>query len=210
MQFIRETALKFGRAPPLGYVARMCRSNGGGVSVGADSSTLCPILDTSDRKRLARTCNDIIRETASARQRLDFPTDALAIGDSGPRKENDHDSEGQVEREGGRPGLLFKLVTAFPLASIKSHEQLQAAQSVLDQFLGQGELQVGEEMYLGLSDLVAAYEDEHHAIELPSDADMLRHLMEEVCDTVATESRSAVPKSMISEYLQGRRTAAAG
>ena len=34
-------------------------------------------------------------------------------------------------------------------------------------------------MYLdALSDLVAAYEDEHYPIEPASDADMLRHLME--------------------------------
>ena len=35
-----------------------------------------------------------------------------------------------------------------------------------------------QKLYLdALSDLTAAYEDEHHAIEPASDADMLRHLM---------------------------------
>ncbi len=61
----------------------MCRANGGDVPVGNDSFTLYPIFDTSDRKRLARTCNDIVRETATARQRPDFPPDALAVGDNG-------------------------------------------------------------------------------------------------------------------------------
>ena len=78
----------------------------------------------------------------------------------------------------GRDSYL-KLVTAFPLASIKSDEQLQEAHKVMDQLLAQGELKGGEEMYLdALSDLVAAYEDEHYAIEPASDADMLLHLME--------------------------------
>jgi HTH-type transcriptional regulator / antitoxin HigA len=61
----------------------------------------------------------------------------------------------------GRDSYL-KLVTAFPLASIKSDEQLQEAQRVMDQLLAQRELEGGEELYLdALSDLVAAYEDEH-------------------------------------------------
>src|SRR5207249_1613347 len=78
----------------------------------------------------------------------------------------------------GRDSYL-ELVMAFPLASIKSNEQLQEAQKVMDQLFARGELGEGEEMYLdALSDLVAAYEDEHYAIEPASDADMLRHLMD--------------------------------
>src|SRR5947199_8703149 len=73
----------------------------------------------------------------------------------------------------------LELVMAFPLASIKSDEHLQEAQRIMDRLLAKGELDDGEEMYIdALSDLVAAYEDEHYAIEPASDADMLRHLME--------------------------------
>jgi HTH-type transcriptional regulator / antitoxin HigA len=106
----------------------------------------------------------------------------------------------------GRHSYL-KLVTTFPLASIKSDEHLQAAQKVLNQLLAHGELKGGEEMYLGaLSDLIAAYEDEHHAIEPASDADMLRHLMEAKGVTQAQLSRdTTVPKSTISEILAGKR-----
>src|SRR4030088_636018 len=72
----------------------------------------------------------------------------------------------------------LRLVMDFALASIKSEEQLLEAQKIMDQLLAQSELAVGEEMYLdALSDLVAAYEDEHYAIEPASDAEMLRHLM---------------------------------
>ena len=106
----------------------------------------------------------------------------------------------------GRDSYL-KLVTAFPLASIKSEEQLQEAQKVMDQLLAQVELKAGEEMYLdALSDLVAAYEDEHYPIEPASDADMLRHLMEAKGVTQAQLSReTAVPKSTISEILAGKK-----
>jgi len=62
-------------------------------------------------------------------------------------------------------------------------------------------------MYLdALSDLVAAYEDEHYAIEPASDADMLRHLMEAKDVTQAQLSGdTALPKSTISEVLAGKK-----
>ena len=82
-KYVQQAQQKLGRTLPLGYAARMCRANGGQVSVGADVFNLFPILDSTDRKRIARTCNDIIRETASAREWTGFPLDALAIGDNG-------------------------------------------------------------------------------------------------------------------------------
>src|SRR5687768_5612348 len=71
------------------------------------------------------------------------------------------------------------LVLDFPLASIKSDEQLAEAQRVMDRLLARGTLDEGADIYLdALSDLVGAYEDERHAVQPASDADMLRHLME--------------------------------
>ncbi len=106
----------------------------------------------------------------------------------------------------GRDRYL-ELVQAFPLASIKSDEHLEAAQEVMDQLLARCELDNGEEMYLdALSDLVAAYEDEHHAIAPASDADMLRHLMEAKDVTQAQLSReTGIAKSTISEVLAGKK-----
>jgi HTH-type transcriptional regulator / antitoxin HigA len=106
----------------------------------------------------------------------------------------------------GRDSYL-DLVLAFPLAVIKSDEHLEAAQDVLDRLLAQGELDDGAEMYLdALSDLVASYDDEHHAIGPASDADMLRHLMEAKGVTQTQVSREAgIAKSTISEVLAGRR-----
>jgi HTH-type transcriptional regulator/antitoxin HigA len=101
----------------------------------------------------------------------------------------------------------LELLLDFPLASIKSDEQLEAAQEVMDRLLAQKKLGDGEEMYLeALSDLVGAYEDERHPIAPASDADMLRHLMEAKGVTQATLSRETrIAKSTISEVLAGKR-----
>ena len=42
-------------------------SNGGEVAAYNDVWSLHPILDNSDRKRLSRSCNDILRETRAMR-----------------------------------------------------------------------------------------------------------------------------------------------
>src|SRR3954447_2337677 len=115
--------------------------------------------------------------------------------------------ETKFSLKGSVRDAYLKLVTAFPLASIRSDEQLEEAQNVMDQLLARGELNGGEEMYLdALSDLVAAYEDEHYAIAPASDADMLRHLMEARGVTQAQLSKdTTVPKSSISEILAGKK-----
>ena len=102
----------------------------------------------------------------------------------------------------------LELVQAFPLASIKSDEHLAAAQDVMDQLLAKSGLDDGEDMYLdALSDLVAAYEDEHYPIEPASDADMLRHLLDARVITQAQSSRdTGIAKSTISEVLAGKRS----
>lgn len=101
----------------------------------------------------------------------------------------------------------FELVLSFPLASIKSDEHLHEAQQVMDRLLAKGDLDDGEELYLdALSDLVAAYEDEHYAIEPASDADLLRHLMEAKGITQAQLHRdTGLAKSAISEILAGKK-----
>src|SRR6266851_2835926 len=98
-------------------------------------------------------------------------------------------------------------VLTFPLACIKSDAHLQEAQKVMDRILAKGELDNGEKTYLdALSDLVAAYEDQHHAIEAASDADMLRHLLEAKGISQAQLSReTSIPKSTISEVLAGKK-----
>jgi len=101
----------------------------------------------------------------------------------------------------------LELVQVFPLASIKSDEHLEAASKVMDALLAKDRLDHGAETYLdALSDLVAAYEDEHHAIEPASDADMLRHLMEARSVTQVQLHRDTdIAKSTISEVLAGKK-----
>src|SRR5262245_16652054 len=101
----------------------------------------------------------------------------------------------------------LELVQEFPLASIKSERHLKEAQEVIDSLLAKGKLDEGEETYLdALSDLVAAYEDDHHAIEPASDADMLRHLLEtKNLSQVQLSRDTGIPKSSISEVLSGKK-----
>jgi len=113
----------------------------------------------------------------------------------------------QFRLEGKDGASYLKLIEDLPLASIKSERHLQEAHRALDRLLAHGELNKGEEMYLdALSDLVASYEDEHHAIEPASDADMLRHFMEAKGVSQIQLSRdTGLPKSSISEVLAGKK-----
>ena len=81
--FIAETERKLGVSFPAAFRARMGRNNGGELSSAEDDWELYPFFDTSDRKRLSRTSNDIVRETASAREWRGFPPEAIAIAANG-------------------------------------------------------------------------------------------------------------------------------
>ena len=113
----------------------------------------------------------------------------------------------QFRLKGRSRDSFMERVLDFPLASIKSDEHLAEAQRVMDELLARGTLDDGAEMYLdALSDLVGSYEDEQHAIEPASDADMLRHLMEAKEVTQIQLSRdTGLSKSTISEVLGGKK-----
>jgi len=113
----------------------------------------------------------------------------------------------QFTLKGKARDCYLELVQTFPLASIQSDKHLEAAQEVMDGLLAKGKLDQGESTYLdALSDLVATYEDEHHAIEPASDADMLRHLMEAKGVTQIQLSRATgIAKSSVSEVLAGKK-----
>jgi HTH-type transcriptional regulator / antitoxin HigA len=103
--------------------------------------------------------------------------------------------------------IYLELVSSFPLSSIRSEAHLEAAQSVMDRLLAKSTLHDAEETYLdALSDLVAVYEDEHHAIEPASDAAMLQHLLEARGLTQTDLSqKTGIAKSTISEVLAGKK-----
>jgi HTH-type transcriptional regulator / antitoxin HigA len=104
-------------------------------------------------------------------------------------------------------GAYLQWVVKFPLTSIRSEEHLAAAQDILDRLLAQGRLDEGTTLYLeALSDLVAAYEDEHHALPPATDADLLRHLMEARGISQTDLHRdTGLAKSTISEVLAGKK-----
>lgn len=78
---VAEEALRR-RLPPI-YRAIMMANNGGSAYDNQDQWDIHPIRDASDRKRLSRSCNDILLETQAALQWERFPVDALAIGGNG-------------------------------------------------------------------------------------------------------------------------------
>ena len=113
----------------------------------------------------------------------------------------------QFRLKGKNRDSYLELIQEFPLASIKSERHLKEGQEVMDSLLARGKLDEGEETYLdALSDLVAAYEDAHHAIKPASDADMLRHLLEaKKVSQVQLSRDTGIPKSSISELLSGKK-----
>ena len=99
------------------------------------------------------------------------------------------------------------LIMAFPLVSLRSASHFHAAQEVMDRLLAKRKREEGEDLYLdALSDLVAAYEDEHYKIGPASDADMLRHFMEaKQVNQTGIHRDTGIPKSSISEVLAGKK-----
>jgi hypothetical protein len=83
IKFISEAERRLGMKFPATFVLRMVKNNGGEVRTSGDSWQLHPFRDTSDRKRLKRTCNDIVLETRKAREWSEFPKNAIVIGSNG-------------------------------------------------------------------------------------------------------------------------------
>lgn len=81
--WVLATEAQLGARLPASYRAAMMRRNGGSIEADDADWELHPILDKSDRKRLARSCNDILSETDSCRTWAGFPEQALAIAADG-------------------------------------------------------------------------------------------------------------------------------
>jgi hypothetical protein len=82
-QYILATEEKLSATFPSMFRGKMMRDNGGSVEAAGDMWWLYPFFDPSDKKRLARTCNDIVRETAKMRDWPNFPPNAVAIATNG-------------------------------------------------------------------------------------------------------------------------------
>jgi hypothetical protein len=82
-KYIETTEKKLGVKFPGSFRAKMQEANGGEVETPPYAWNLYPFFDTSDKKRIKRTSNDIVRETESARKWTGFPENAIAIGSNG-------------------------------------------------------------------------------------------------------------------------------
>lgn len=81
--FIERAERQLGRPLPEALAQRLRSENGGEVEVAGDTWQLHPVFDDSDRKRIARTANHLLRETEVARRWSGFPAEALVIGSNG-------------------------------------------------------------------------------------------------------------------------------
>jgi len=82
-RFIDEAERKLGVRFPETYRQKMQTESGGHVSTPPDGWDLHPFFDKSDKKRLKRTANHIIRETEISRRWSGWPERAIAIGENG-------------------------------------------------------------------------------------------------------------------------------
>lgn len=80
---VLEAEEKLGARLPASYRAAMMKHNGGSLAAGDEDWELFPVLDTRDRRRLARTCNDILGGTGAFAEWAGFPASALAIATNG-------------------------------------------------------------------------------------------------------------------------------
>ena len=82
-KYLQSAEEKLGAKLPDSYRGAMIVANGGEVASTLEDWYLYPIADTSDKKRLARTCNDVIKETEHMARWTRFPSQALAIANNG-------------------------------------------------------------------------------------------------------------------------------
>ena len=100
------------------------------------------------------------------------------------------------------------LVREFSLKSIDDDQSLSAAETFLDELLNRGDLPPGAMDYVeALTDLIAYYEDQTATISNPSDAELLRHLMEaKGVNQAEVVEATGISKSSVSEVLQGKKS----
>jgi len=82
-KWIIEAEKKLGVTLPLMYRQFISKENGGHITINEETWDLYPIWDKSDRKRLKRTCNDIVHETEVCHDCFGFPSRAVAIANNG-------------------------------------------------------------------------------------------------------------------------------
>ena len=82
-KYIEKAEQELGVRFPDWFRQKMMKNNGEGVEVGSDYFELHPFYDTSDKKRIKRTCNSIVHETKTARDRYRLPANLIVVGNNG-------------------------------------------------------------------------------------------------------------------------------
>ncbi len=82
-KYIENAEKELGVSFPNSFREKMMKSNGGGVEVKQDYFELHPFYDTSEKKRIKRTCNSIVHETKTARNNYRLPENLIVIGNNG-------------------------------------------------------------------------------------------------------------------------------
>ena len=109
------------------------------------------------------------------------------------------------------PDTYWKLVKRFPLIHIRDDAHLDEALAVLDGLLREDRDEGAQEYLDVLTDLVAAYEDEHVAMADVSEADVLRELMRSNgLSQVELAKAVGIAQSTISAVLTGARSLTKG
>ena len=81
--YIKQTEEKLGVEFPNSFKMKMMKDNGGEIATDEDDWQLFLFFDSSDKKRLCRTSNNIARETEMAKKWSNFPPDCIAIASNG-------------------------------------------------------------------------------------------------------------------------------
>jgi hypothetical protein len=82
-KWIEAAEQQLGRHLPSSYRSAMSARNGGTVFALDDDWEIFPIFDQSERERIRRTSNDIVRETRQMQEWAGWPVDALSIATNG-------------------------------------------------------------------------------------------------------------------------------
>ncbi|MBI5289045.1 MAG: helix-turn-helix domain-containing protein [Chloroflexi bacterium] len=101
----------------------------------------------------------------------------------------------------------FDLVKRLPLLPIRTARELARGLAMIEELMRRPRLDRDEEGYLDvLSDLVESYEAQHQPIPDPTDADLLRSLLDARGVTQAEVAReTGIAPSALCEMLAGKR-----
>src|SRR5687768_14397751 len=92
-RFVAAAEHALGVAFPAALRERLLRTNGGAIELDGESWWLHPVRDDRSPKHVARSCNDVMRETGLARTWPRFPATAVAIASDETR---DHRVRGSM------------------------------------------------------------------------------------------------------------------